>query len=173
MCFLHSEIFWIAITAIASWVSVFVTIGLVNKQIKSSERDLHIRTQLNLEQRFNSEQMLKARRELAAQLLRKNQDPWETVMEFFESVGLLLRKGSLDKEMVWATFSFYIIHWWELSKSFIEERRKKDTTYFDDFENLSDEMYAIEMKKRLKTKQEVIPTESELMEFLQDEKDRK
>jgi hypothetical protein len=126
-----------------------------------------------LEQRFNSEEMLRARRELAAQLLRKNHDPWETVMEFFESIGLLLRKGSLDKEMVWATFSFYIIRWWELCKPFIEEKKKKDITYYKDFKKLLDEMYTIETMKRGKTKQDVTPTQAELIQFLEDEKDRR
>lgn len=176
MCSLfNSEIFWVALTAFASCASVFVAIYLVKKQLEFSKRDLYIRMQLILEDKFNSKKMREARKGLAQQILDKedNSELWETTIEFFELQGLLLRKKSLDPEMIWGTFSFYSLRWWEHTKTLIEYLRteKDDITLYEDFENLVKEMYKWDVKRRGKNIKDVIPSKSDLEQFLHDEAD--
>ncbi len=174
MCnILHSEIFWIALTAVASCASVFVAIRLVKKQSEFSERDLHLRMLITLENRFNSIEIRKARKNLAKQILRgtDKSELWETTLEFFELLGIMFRKKSLDPEMVWATFSYYNLRWWELTKELVNNLRqsKNDITFYAEFENLTNEMYKWDMMKRNKTLEEVTPKKEELDEFLNEE----
>jgi hypothetical protein len=172
MCqLIQSETFWVAITAGVALASLFTTIYLVRQQLKFSERDLHIRTQLLLDEKFNSIRIIKARKSVANELLNHEENPWETVMEFFESMGLLLRKESLDEEMVWATFSFYITGWWEASKAFIEKKSSTDDTMYSDFKFLIERMSAMDMQKQNKNLEEVTWTEQDVIIFLKDERD--
>jgi hypothetical protein len=173
--FTRSERFWVAFAAAASWLSVFVTIYLVRKQSRISEKDLHIRTQLNLEDSFNSSRMVKARKQVAKEILDKGQDPWEPVMEFFESMGMLLRKNSLDAEMVWGTFSFYIIGWWVACKPFIDRYRKLDSEMYSDFKLLVEKMYKIDKAKAASNNKHIniIPSKEKIEEFLINERDQK
>ena len=93
-------------------------------------------------------------------------------MDFFESMGLLLRKKYLDDEMIWATFSIHIIHWWEASKKFIERNQKKDPNLYIDFKILTERMYKIEMmEQKAKQMKDIIPTEDEITIFLTEEKE--
>jgi hypothetical protein len=173
MCsLLENETFWAAVATLIALASLFTTIHLVRRQISLGERDLYIRMQLQLDEKFNSTRIIKARKKIADSLLNNNPDPWETVMEFFESIGLLLRKKYLDPDMIWATFSYYIIYWWEASREFIEQKQNQDATMYTDFKLLVNKMYEIEMKEQeTKNIQDVIPTQSKIKTFLTDEKE--
>jgi hypothetical protein len=57
----------------------------------------------------------------------------EPILDFFETMALLLRRGALDKEMVWHTFFYWIDHYFEAAKNSISERQKIDPLVWQDF----------------------------------------
>ena len=147
------EVFWMSITAIASLALVAVTWFLVRSQIRLSKEDLRVRLHTNYEEKFDSPALIVERKKLAEQLLTKtpHKEIQESVMNFFESIGMLIRRGYLDTDMVWSGFSFHAIRWWIACKDYILEERRienNDKTIFDEFEKLVDELYKIEMKER-------------------------
>ncbi len=188
-----NETFWVMLTAIASWALVIVTWRLIKSQIKLgklqldeqrrfaneqldlSRSDLKVRLQVNYEEKFDSETFINERKKLATQLLAKthHNEIQEPIMNFFESVGLLLRKKYLDPEMVWSGFSFYAIRWWCACKDYISEERQlqhNDGTIFNDFENLVDELYKIEIAQRNLTRAKIEPSRDDIASFLEAEK---
>jgi len=170
------EIIWVPLTAIASWALVIVTWYMIRKQVKLGKDDLKVRLQVDFDDKFEGHNMTIERKRLAEQLLANatHDDIKEPIINFFESLGLLLRKNYLDSEMIWSSFAFYIIRWWAACKDYIIEERKRqnnDDTIFSEFEFLVDEMYKVEMKKRALSRIKLEPSRDEIIQFLNEEKE--
>ena len=56
----------------------------------------------------------------------------EPLLDFFETMALLLRRGALDKEIVWHTFFYWIDSYFEATKVFIADRQKVDPLVWKD-----------------------------------------
>lgn len=176
---------WIAI---ASWalvgvtaVLVFVTVRLGNKQLgvatdlakqqnEALRAELKARLQLQFADRFDSPGGVTARKQLASHYLNKRpiDETPETVLEFFEDLGLFWRRGYLDGELIWSTFGFFGVRWWAVCKDYILEERKRqsDETLFDEFKKLN-QMFLSRDEAAGNTE----ATESDLIRFLEDERD--
>ena len=87
-------------------------------------------------------------------------------MNFFEDLGLYLRRKHLDEELLWNTFGFYIVRWWEACRPYVleERERHRDATLFADFEDISDRMKKRDVEASLHQ-----PTPTEITTFLEDE----
>jgi hypothetical protein len=169
------------IVAIGTWGLVYWTFKLtrsttelVTSQNEVAKTNLVASLQLKMEDRFDSNSMVTARSKLARQLLTNapHDEIQEDVMNFFESVGTMFRRGYLDPEMTWAAFSFYAIHWWAACKEYIDTERKRqddDHTIFDDFQNLVDKLCEIESSKRKLSRSQLEPRTQKIQQFLQDE----
>lgn len=159
--------------AMATGILAFFTYRLANETHKTTQeakaasfRQIGVQTWLDLEKRFDSTEMKAARRNLAAIMMRykphDHDGVSETVLNFFESVGIAYKTGYLDKELTESSFSFYACRWLEILKPYIEEERKRhnnDTSIYKDFSDFA--------KAMLKPK-EIIDS-NELRRFLADE----
>jgi hypothetical protein len=56
----------------------------------------------------------------------------EPILDFFETMALLERRGALDKEIVWHTFFYWIDHYYEATKDLIAKRQKNDPLVWKD-----------------------------------------
>jgi hypothetical protein len=65
----------------------------------------------------------------------------------FELLGLLLRRQTLDEEVVWSWFSTRVLHYHPSLREFIQEERKGNSTYWIEFDSLHDAMCRIEKQK--------------------------
>jgi hypothetical protein len=90
------------------------------------------------------------------------------VMNFFEDLGMLLRRNYLDREMIWDTFSYYARMWWSACREYIAAERTalNDDTLFTDFDYLAERISEDEVKKRHKTRAQLEPSPSDLKAFL-------
>jgi Domain of unknown function (DUF4760) len=153
-----------------TFVLVVVTFWMAWRQSEAMRTDLRARFLLTFIDRFDGSRLLKARKELAHRLLTNasRDQIEETVLNFFEDMGLFLRRGYLDEELIWSTFGFFAVRWWSGSKGYIlEERRKQnDSTLFTDFEDLTKRFSARDVRADLTE-----TTPSDLKQFLEDERD--
>jgi len=90
---------------------------------KRSRFSLGIDLLLKLEERFEGQEMLRIRRKAARSLLKKSGDGIDDVLNFFKTIGLLVRKGALDGKMVWHSFSYWIHRYWLTTNEYIKEER--------------------------------------------------
>ena len=108
------------IMAIATTAMAIATFWLVCESRRTSFRQIGVQTWLELEQRFDSVEMKRARKKLAQQLKsyspNKHDKMSETVLNFFESVGIAYKSGYLDKNLAGSSFSFHACRWWEAVK---------------------------------------------------------
>ncbi|MHB8523050.1 MAG: DUF4760 domain-containing protein [Limisphaerales bacterium] len=165
---------WEALVAIGTLALVGVTWWAFKAQLAVARDQMKVELQMKREEIFDSERLVHQRATLAKQFLNKapHDEIQEDVMNFFETVGMLLRRGYLDKEMAWVAFSYYGIPWWSACKDYIaEERRRKgeDGTIFAEFGNLVEALYRIEERERGKSRAELEPSPDRLMKFLQEE----
>lgn len=98
---------------VGTWALVAATLCLVYGQLSTSKQQPRLQLYLELRKDFDGA-LVAARKTLAHQLLdgTPHDDIKETVMNFFEGMGMLMRRGYLDREMIWGTFSFYVSNWW-------------------------------------------------------------
>jgi hypothetical protein len=130
--------------AVFTAIMARATFKLANEAREASFRQIGIQTWLEFQKRFDSPQMLKARKVLAGQFRAKTHPKGEriseTVLNFFEDVGVTYDKGYLDKELADDSFSFYLCRWWAVLKSYVDEERRRhneDATLFARFEKLA------------------------------------
>ena len=70
--------------------------------------------QFFLELRKQFDGPLVSERKLLAQQLKSaapHDEINEPVLDFFEDLGMLVRRDHVDREMVWDTFSYYVKRW--------------------------------------------------------------
>jgi hypothetical protein len=152
---------------------VVVTLGMAWWQSRDMRRDLRARLLLTFIDRFDGSRLLKARRELARRLLPNNASRdqiEETVLNFFEDMGLLLRLGYLDEKLMWSTFGFFAVRWWSACEDYIvnERETQNDSTLFKDFEDLTKRFKARDVRAGLTVAKATPP---DLKQFLEDERD--
>jgi hypothetical protein len=115
-------------------------------------------------------QLLKVENETDATVLHKEyDDAEEAVLDFFETVGLFLRRGFIDPEMAWVNFGYYGIRWNLAAQDYLKYIRTKldDATLYDDFDYLRIELLKMDAKKREKEIRLITPNSKELHEFLE------
>jgi hypothetical protein len=90
----------------------------------------------------------------------------DSVVNFFEDLGLFLDNGYLDEKMVWEMFGYYAVRWWEATKNqAIKQRRThNDQTLFGDFETLAEKMRKRDAKAGLQSQ-----IAEDIKAFLKDE----
>jgi hypothetical protein len=137
-------------TAIAALASL-VALGFTYFQLRHFRFAHGVDLIFDLDRQFQTPDLLKARR-LSAIALKdhKSTDEIDEVLDFFETLGILVRRNAVDVEIVWSYFSYWVLRYADLTKVHIEEMRKAelDETYWQDFELLVDRLTEIEIKRR-------------------------
>jgi uncharacterized protein YktA (UPF0223 family) len=69
------------------------------------------------------------------------------VLDFFEHIGLLEKRGYLDKNDVWDEFSDFMFPLYADARPYIDSEQKKDRAEYANFTQLMKEMEQIEAEK--------------------------
>ena len=159
--------------ALAAWAAVVAALAAVVAVILEGRRSrfsLGIDLIFRLDERWASEEMVTARRMAAQSLLHKGPDTGaDDVINFFATVGILLRKRALDEEMVWATFFWWFVRYWQAAESYIAAARKADPTIWSSVEFLRSALLKMELSKRHCTEAQTVPSAPEIETFLREE----
>jgi len=175
----YAEIFLVGGT-VGTWALVGVTRWLAKGQLSVLKGQLSIaqeqrKIQLYLELRKDFDGHLIEHRKILARQFLENahaDEINEPVVNFFEDMGMLLRRDLLDHDMIWDTFSYYARMWRSACRDYIAKVRVDlggDETLFTDFDYLSERMCEAEARKRGKTRGELEPSPSQLKTFLEAE----
>jgi hypothetical protein len=168
-----SSDYYARLTAYSSWLLVIVTIWILFEQSMYSRENIKITLFNNLEDTFFNK-YVPDRRTLAQRRLSlskdKNQIIQNTLMDFFESLGMYLRRGYIDLDLVWEHFCYYTIRWWGATQNIIFNWREeeKDKTLYANFQYLNDKLCKYEMKKRHMRQEEII-NDDIINQFLEEE----
>jgi hypothetical protein len=86
-------------------------------------------------EKFEKIEFRKTRKLAAAALLagKKEDSNVYDVIDFFDTMGLLIRRNALDKEMVMSTFFDCISGYWHASSDYIHFSTQQDSLNYNDF----------------------------------------
>lgn len=90
----------------------------------------------------------------------------ENLLDFFETIGLLVNRGYLNGTDVWETFSSEIIPLRADSRDWLEQEQKKDPTEYSNFTGLADLMESIDQEHHGTLSK---PSKEDMQEFRNDE----
>lgn len=165
ICFLVAILYhdWTAIAAIAAIGAVFVAIEQAGLSRMSMVADLMMR----LEDRFQNEDFLNTRKDAALAILKlttENKGNIEDVLDFFETLGLLVHRKALDEEFAWSSFFYWLHGYYRWAEPFIKEQQKTFPNRYRELIWLHGKLLAIEKSKGQMN-------ESEWDDFLEQESD--
>jgi hypothetical protein len=114
-------------TTIIAFISVAALI-YAHLQLKEAHEESQVQHLLSLQQQYEQEPMVTYRKIYATKRLAGVEDPPERykMLDFFEEVALLVKRGYLSDTDVWKTFSSEIFPLYADSRDTIEQDRKKD-----------------------------------------------
>ncbi len=147
----------LAVATAAMAIGTFILAGVTVHSTKVSRsesmaqrKDYHFSLQvqllLNLDERFNSRDF-RLLRQGARRTLEVSPSDSDDILDFFETIGYLCQNGALDNVMVWHSFYFWIMGYWETRKSHIEAKRKEDKCTWQDLAWLRQEVERIQELK--------------------------
>ena len=141
----------VALSSALAATAALVVAGVTCFQLRHARFALGVDLILKLEASFDGPET-KAARSLAARALKSgtNAADLELVLDFFETVGALVRRRAVDNELAWSTFSYWVLRYAALARDQIQARRKteSDQTYYQEFEFLAKRLTEVEIKKR-------------------------
>ena len=159
-----------------------LALGFTGRQIMDARKITaydHLRSE---DDRFESEKMHQHRSRLAAQLLKDLDNPHpdyskyerdaEPLLDYFEAMGLMLRKGIVPKEYLWTLESYEILRYWQILSGYMRWSRvsEHDDTFYSEFDYMYRQLLKVELEKRKKAN--LILLRPEIRDFLQSEKEQ-
>ncbi|HEY2496634.1 MAG TPA: hypothetical protein VGK24_06170 [Candidatus Angelobacter sp.] len=155
------EFTWESLTALGTLilaVGTLITVIVMTVQVMDARDMDRTKNLIDLRKEFDSSEFASVRQSLAAKRLDRNGHliPWKSneappeayeILNFFDSVGMLLDKGHLNADDVWEQMSYWISNYSEDFKNVIAEEEKYDPYAYSDFKKLAQEIYKISEQK--------------------------
>ena len=161
------------LTALGSWALVLCALYAVWRQTKVTRDTTSVQLFLNVSNQYQLPEMRRLRGKFAKSLLssKNKEDMDESVLEFFETLAHLTRRGMLERQMVWNTFSIESRIYWFAAEPYVRTLRGKynDPTLYEELEWLNRTMVKMETARRHKTEAEVQVTPDQRDDFLRSE----
>jgi hypothetical protein len=142
-----------------------------DRQIAEYRLALYAETTLRFEKRFNGPRFTQIRSKAARALLNKQDEvEAEDVFDFFETLGLFVKRGALDEGIAYSVFFHWINLYWRAGKHHIGSKQKDATTLWGDFSFLYERVCDIE-KRNDPDSEDLRMPDSRLRQELQEEID--
>jgi hypothetical protein len=134
-------------------------------QAREGEKVKHL---IEFIQEFEREPMAQYRKIVAEKRGRGTNYPPEAqkILDFFETIGLLVRRGYLDEDDVWSSFGYWMFNIYADFRDDIEQERRADKTYYEDSCELLERLHKIE---KAKGSSDDHPSKEEIQDFWKDE----
>jgi hypothetical protein len=188
MCILNeikmwSDVWGPILVAIVTLVGVYVayralrsqiqsskeTLNALEKQIEFSNKSLSINLTLEFEKKFNDDKFEELRKKANESIRNKTFSDVDGVLDFFETLALLVKNNAVDEEIVWHTFFWWIRGYWVTTKDYILKEQEKDPSVWEDLNYLFKKITAIEKNKNPNFSEEL--SEEELDDFINEFKE--
>jgi hypothetical protein len=161
--------------ALAAVVAAGASVTAIFVQVRLSVFTTGLEIEERYEERFSrGSAMVEARKKAAEVLLDSDSsahdlEEVDDVLDFLETVALLLNRRVLDEELVWSSFFLWFRGYrWAADRRIVEMRTSTgDPTYWDNFTKGYEQLATFDAKRRHIKKAELKPTTDELVEFLQ------
>ena len=157
---------WIPI--VISAAGTIVSLSAFAYQIHRARFNQSVDLLFRLENDFFGPAKREQRARAARDLMKREPLEAEPILDFFETMGLLLRRKALDREMVAHTFSYWIERYYAALQPYIEERQRRDPLVWQDLAVL---VQSVRRERERRLRKTVSPiTEAQVEAFLMEER---
>jgi hypothetical protein len=155
---------WLPLAISAS--GTIIALSAFAWQVRRARFNQSIDLLFRLEADFFGPAKLAQRSIAAANYLADNTDlaEMEDILDFFETLSMLTRKGALELYMVWHTFGYWIERYYAIAKPHILARQRSEPGVWEDLDWLLPRLKKLQAKKGNSNL-----AESELNRFLAEE----
>jgi hypothetical protein len=155
------------VTAVAAMVVTITTVSQVRQETQRVLFNAGLDSLWHFDAQWNSDEMMDARSAAAAALLdgRPSHDIDE-VLDFFDQVALLLKRGALDEELVSYEFYWPMANYWFASQEYIRQVQRDAPAAWEQLAGAVPRLAAIEAQRRKHTSEASVPTRAQIAEFL-------
>ncbi len=105
---------------------------------------------MKLEDRFEEPEFMKKRKRAAKALKavsQTNKGDIEDVLDFFETLGLLVRRRALDPELAWSSFFYWLHGYYRWAETFIVDQQRLFPNRYRDVVRLHESLLTVELDK--------------------------
>ena len=128
---------------------------------------------LQQDREFNGQKIVNCRKKAAVALLAGHPvglSDVDDVLDFFDQVGFLLRRGAIDPEMAWHSFFCWVNRYWLASEDYIHRKQTEDKNVWADFSLLRSRLLEVELAKDPQSREAQLTSQSpQINEFFKDE----
>ena len=117
---------WNAVTALDGVAAAIAALATMVAESRRSRFAQQIDLLLRFEDRFATPDFLSIRKRAATGLTTDKPDESDDVLDFFETVGLLVQKGALNPQMVWNSFAYWLLHYTAAASEHISKAQTAD-----------------------------------------------
>ncbi|HXM60519.1 MAG TPA: hypothetical protein VN950_06655 [Terriglobales bacterium] len=158
-----TAVFTGAIAITGAWALLYAKRQLA--QARESDRVQHL---VRFIEQFESEPLATYRRVTAEKRVRGTSYPTEAqnILNFFETIGLLVRREYLDVDDVWSSFAYWMFNVYADFREDIEQEQRDDPSYYQDFCTLIERLRKVEMEEGGRDDH---PSKEEILDFWRDE----
>lgn len=136
---------WLPVTL--SFLGLILTLSAFIWQVRRARFNQSIDLLFRLEADFFGPAKRLQRVKASRDLLNGNVLEAEPILDFFETVALLLRRGALDREIVKHTFFYWIDNYYEATEPFIVERQRTSPLIWKDLTALATNLRDLQRKQ--------------------------
>ena len=149
-------------------VTGVVALAYAHWQLREAHEESQIQHLLAFDQQYRQDPMISYRKIYATKRLAGVEDPPEEtrLLDFFETIGLLVNHGYLSDTDVWETFGNEIAPLYADAKEMIVQDQKQDPAEYTNFVALAERLESIEQEHHGSL---VNPSKEDIKEFWQDE----
>jgi hypothetical protein len=158
-----TALFTVMIAGTGVWALVYARRQL--RQVRESEKIQHL---LRFIEQFEQPPMTTYRKAVAAKRTKGVTYPPEAqeILNFFETIGLLVRREYLDVDDVWSSFAYWMFNVYADFRDDIEQEQRDDESYYQDFCALVMQLRKIEKQEGGRDDH---PSKEDIIEFWRDE----
>jgi hypothetical protein len=147
---------------IALVIAVMAALGAIAAAVAAAWQayllrfSLKVQSLFAVEKRFNEPEYRKSRHFAARQLLlNRPESDVDDVLDFLDMLGLLVRRGAIDEEMVYHTFFYWVDGYWRAAADVIQRERQKNDRVWEDLPRLYQRLLEIENREGVKRQEDV------------------
>jgi|GEM_PF-3276331 len=151
--------------------SLVATIYFSYKQQERTKAVLSVQLAMKFDDLFDSDLMRDSRRNFAKAILEGKEPPNEDILGFFDTVGFYVKRGSVDIEVIWNEFGYYVLYYWPAVRSYVKQicDADHDETYYENVEWLYQNLLQEEASRLHRKMAQETPNKRALEDFLNDE----
>jgi len=115
------------VAALAAVVAAFAAVVTAGVIVWQTQRTTHVQALMQLLSKWESQGMQQTRALAAGSILAKQPlGPYvDDVLDFFETVAIFSRRRYVDKKIIWHTFYWPMVCYWQKSKAYIREAQEE------------------------------------------------